>query len=145
MATETTIDYEALLYALHQFKDGVKDEERDWIRTPFGMDERKAIETLRDWMRVEGRDEFHDAEHGITGTLTSRKTVTWDIHHAPDDLILALAHGGYLDVKTKLVDDDLKERPSMWLSMLMERGAGGLYKYRGEGEIVALRITEDPK
>jgi len=145
MATETTIDHLALLYALHRYKLGVKDEEFLWIRKPFGMGEGKASETLKDWMRDEGREEMHDSEHGITGALSSRKTVTWDIHHAPDDLILALAHGGYLDVKTKLVDDDLKERPSMWLSMLMEKGAGGIYKYQGEGEIVALRITEDPK
>lgn len=142
--TETTLDYQALLYALHRYKEYVRIDEHTWIRTPFGMDERKAIDTLKQHMVDEGLEEVQDREHGVTGTLTSRKTVTWDIHAAPDELILALARGGYLDVKTKLVDGDLKERPSRWLSMLMEKSAG-IYKYRGEGEIIALRISEDAK
>lgn len=145
MTTETVIDHAALLYALHRHKSEVSQSEKDWLKTPFRLDAEKASRVLKQHMEDEERDELHDREHGVTGTLQRRKTTTWDVRHAPQDLLIWLAQNGYLDVKTAKVEQDMKDAPSMWLSMLLEKDASGHGKYRGEGESVALRITEDAR
>jgi hypothetical protein len=145
LTTETTTDYEALLYALHRHKTEVSQSEKDWLKTPFKIDAAKASSVIKEHMERDERDELHDREHGVTGALQRRKTTTWDIRHAPIDLVLWLAQNGYLDVKTSKVEQDMKDAPSMWLSVLFEKHSSGQYKYRGEGVITALRITEDSR
>lgn len=106
-------------------------------------DDKAMTEAVKQWLGLEGEEELSDGEHGIRAFIKEVGAgVTWDIRTAPPELVLWLAQNGYLDVRTKKVDEDMKSAPT---TQLLDLNAKVLNvpKYRFPGVNYQLRIEKE--
>jgi hypothetical protein len=104
--------------------------------------DKTLTEGVKNWLGLEGEEEIVDGERGVRAFIKEvGAEPTWDIRTAPDDLVLWLAKNGYLDVRTKKVDGDLKNAPATQLLDLNAK-VNNVPKYRFPAVNYQLRVEK---
>lgn len=106
-----------------------------------GKVDNELTAVVKQWMQLNAdgldKDEkgdpyLDDGEHGIRAKLESRRSISWDLRRAPDEVVLYLARDGLLKVDNTAFEARRKVAPAVHLDDAMA--------YRHEGEESALRV-----